>query len=154
MQESVQDGCREDLVPGEQSRSVPNGLVGGHHHRSATVAIADRAEEQHSLVSGRGVIAHLVDHQQSRGHVLLALETDRRQGGVVLESGHQLVEPAVLCREAELDGLDARSDAQMRFSDTGSIHVSWQGFCACPGRCFPCLSTCDLAFRFPGVCAL
>ena len=119
MQEPVQDGGGEDFVAGEQFCPVPDALVGGEYHGATAVSVADQAEELGSLVPGHGVASHLVDHQQSGGHVFLPLQADRRQVGIGFEGCHQLIEPEVLRGEAELDRLDTERDAVVRLSEAG-----------------------------------
>jgi hypothetical protein len=113
VQEPVEDGGRQDLIAGEQLRPVPDALVGRDDHGATTVAVADQPEEQGSLLAAHGIVAHLVDQQQRRGHVLPPFQPGGRHGAVDLERRHQLVEAEILHGEAELDGLDAERNAEM-----------------------------------------
>jgi len=69
VQQPVQDGCGERLVPGHQLGPVPHALIGGDQGRAPAVAIGDEAKEQAGLGSVHRLEAELVDNEQGRVQV-------------------------------------------------------------------------------------
>ncbi len=82
------------------------------------MTICDQPEKEARLLSGHRLKAELVNQQKRRRHVLAPLQPRRRQTGVDLQRGHQLVKAEVLHREALLNRSDAQTHAKMRLAHT------------------------------------
>jgi len=72
VQQTVEDCGRQDLVPGQHVRPVPDPLIGGDHRAAPLVAVADHLEQEVGISSVQGLETQLVDHQHGRIHVLPA----------------------------------------------------------------------------------
>lgn len=133
VQQPVQNGGGQRFVTGQQLAPVAHALVSRDQDRATAIAVGHQPEEQAGLGPVHGLEAQLVDDQQCGIQVLLAPEPGRRQVGVGLERGQQLIEAVELGREALLDGLHAQADGDMCLANPGRALDEQRLGCADPG---------------------
>ncbi len=117
MEEAVENGCGEGLVPSEHLGPVADGLVRCDADGAALVPVTDQTEEQVGVFAGERLEADLVDDEQSAVHVLPALEVCRRGACVLAQGVEEFLDAEVGRGETTFHCRDAEGDGEVRLAD-------------------------------------
>jgi hypothetical protein len=81
--------------------------------------VAHQAKEEARFLAAHRLEAHLVDHQEARGEVLLSAQARTGEVSVAFEGDEQILEPGEVHAETLLDGLDAEGYSEMGLAHAG-----------------------------------
>jgi len=116
MQQSVEDGGREDLVV-EDLAPVGKPLVAGHHQTAALVAADEQAEEETGFLPRQRQAAQFVQHDELRIGRLLERPLEPILVAGPDQAGHQRLEGEEEDGVPGFHGFHAERDRQVRLAD-------------------------------------
>ncbi len=122
VQQAIQNGGGQDLIPRKDLRPVAHMLVGREQHRAAFVARRDQAKEEIGLHAVERSEVDFIDDQEAAIEVAPRAQARGRRGRIGFQDMHQIVEHDVRDAEAVLDRRDAEGRRQVTFLDTGETH--------------------------------